>query len=471
MRLFAKIFLGGTLLFTIFFGIFGYYLINSSFKNTIKWEIDYALKRYQYDKFMIQAGLIVNEYTFWDLTKDNEMTEIILSGLAAEIEVPVAFFSEDTEMLYSEINEIDIEFVKGLMVDSNSYQIINTKTGSCILTGSQIIYNGRKLKFVTKSDVSTVVNQQEALLQYFKKVYCIVLGSGMFILMIFSIFLTRPLELMTLAANRIAGGFYNERLKKTGKDEIGKLSVSFNQMAGAVEEKIMELSNAAKQNEDFVANFAHELKTPLTSIIGYADMLYQKEMPREEVKKAAWYIWNEGMRLEALSLKLMDLSFLNEQDILLQEMPANELLKDVIDSLVPVLKKKAITISLAAENAYIKVEYDLFKTLMINLLDNSIKANSNSIQVTGKYENKKYKITLTDNGCGIPEEEIPRITEAFYMVDKSRSRKQHGAGLGLALAAKIAKIHGVELHFTSIEMKGTSISFDMPCEKLEVSDD
>ena len=109
----------------------------------------------------------------------------------------------------------------------------------------------------------------------------------------------------------MAEGCYEERLPRGGRDEIGVLAESFNQMAAAVEGKIGELSQAAQEKEDFVANFAHELKTPLTSVIGYADRIYQKELSREEQKQAAWHIWNEGMRLEALSLKLMDLTSLN----------------------------------------------------------------------------------------------------------------------------------------------------------------
>ena len=260
-------------------------------------------------------------------------------------------------------------------------------------------------------------------------------------------------------------GYYQERLALSGRDEIGELAESFNQMAGAVEEKIGELQEAAREKEDLVANFAHELKTPLTSIIGYADMLYQKELPREEVQKASWYIWNEGMRLEALSLKLMDLTVLGRQEFPLQEMPADELLRDVAEGLYPVFLEKKIDLSLQAEEAYVRVDYDLLKTLLINLVDNSIKAGSSRIELTGRVKEEEYRICVRDNGDGIPEEELSRITEAFYMVDKARSRKQHGAGLGLALAERIARLHGSELVFESRRGQGTEVSFHLKCEK------
>ncbi len=109
--------------------------------------------------------------------------------------------------------------------------------------------------------------------------------------------------------------------------------------------------------------------------------------------------------------------------------------------------------------AYINVEYDLFQSLLLNLIDNSIKAGADCIQLKGDIDAEKFYvihvIQLEDNGSGIPENEIKRITEAFYMADKSRSRKMHGAGIGLSLAEKIAEIHGSSLKFESDGKTGT----------------
>lgn len=289
----------------------------------------------------------------------------------------------------------------------------------------------------------------------------------MVLLGILSALLTRPLKRMSKAARRMAEGDYAERVAGAGRDEISALAVSFNQMADAVEEKIEELSKAAREKEDFVANFAHELKTPLTSIIGYADTMYQKELTREEIRKASWHIWNEGMRLEALSFKLMDLTILGRQEFPLEEMAAEELLQDAVDGLKPLLAEKNIDFRLEAAEAYVRADYDLLKTLLINLVDNAVKAGSSRIEVSGKIEEEKYCISVEDNGCGMKEEEISRITEAFYMVDKARSRQHHGAGLGLALADRIAGLHGGGLVFESREGRGTKVSFSLICEKDE----
>jgi signal transduction histidine kinase len=194
-------------------------------------------------------------------------------------------------------------------------------------------------------------------------------------------------------------------------------------------------------------------------------MLYQKELPPKQVKRAAWYILSEGLRLEALSIKLMDMIVLNRQDFVLAEMPADELLQDVATGLIPLLREKGVDLRIIAAPAMIRVEYDLFKTLLLNLIDNSIKADCTQVLLSGKADADYYQVSVTDDGQGIPASELERITEAFYMIDKSRSHKQHGAGLGLALAAKIAEIHGSKLEFVSELGKGTEVRIDFACER------
>lgn len=256
------------------------------------------------------------------------------------------------------------------------------------------------------------------------------------------------------------GGEYSERISTKGKDEISELASDFNQMAEQVEEKMEELSDAARQKEDFAANFAHELKTPLTSVIGYADMLYQRELSREEVKSAAGYILNEGMRLESLSLKLMDLFVLDKQDFFLERMSVEEMFQNMEQGIKPVCLKHGVSLHMDIGKGSIETEYDLFKTMILNLADNAIKADCKDLWLYGNQDRNYYRIQIKDNGKGIPPEELGKITEAFYMVDKSRSRKQHGAGLGMALVSKIVQIHGAKMEIVSDGKSGTSVSLE-----------
>jgi len=461
MRLFAKIFLCAVLVISAAVLFSGYLLITLSHENAALRETDRALTQYQYDKFSVQAGLISNTES---LPEGEPPDDTILSGFSSDLNGQAAFFSEDKTLLYSNLPEpADFSLLDGVSDSTIVHQIQKIGDRSYLMVCGKLTQSGISLYLLIATDISTVVAQKELMIQSFEKVYFITLGLSLVLILILSALLTRPINRLAKAAARIAGGNYDERLSVSSGDEIGVLSENFNLMADAIEDKINELSANARQKEDFVASFAHELKTPLTSVIGYADMLYQKPLQPEQVKDAAWYILNEGLRLEALSLKLMDLIVLNRQDFMLEEMPSDELFQNIAGGLKPLFEEKRVSLHMKVYPAYVKVEYDLFKTLMLNLIDNGIKAGCGEIHITGKPNGSRYLVSVSDNGRGIPSSELDRITEAFYMVDKSRSRKQHGAGLGLALASKIAEIHGSSLEFRSSEGVGTVVKINLIC--------
>ena len=414
-----------------------------------------------------------------DSAPEKDLTGGFFRTLASEVTVPAAFFSADKTLLYSEIEDLDASFLEGLSENAHAYQFQNTQNGSFVLVGSLLDWNSpftvltkeekdalpglsentEQIYFITQWDMSKTVAQQDTLRKYFVRCYLIAMAAGAALLILLSALLTGPLKRMSRAAGRMAQGCYTERLTLKSGGEIGALAESFNQMADSVEDKIHKLSKAAREKEDFVANFAHELKTPLTSIIGYADTICRRELSREELHRASWRILTEGMRLEALSQKLMELIVLGRQDFPLSKTPVTELLEDVEESLMPLLSEKQIAFRLQAQPAEVLMDYDLSKTLLLNLADNSVKAGCSRIELQGTRQDDGYWICIGDDGCGMEEEELSRITEAFYMVDKARSRRQHGAGLGLALADRIAGIHGGSLLFESRKGAGTTVRF------------
>ena len=219
------------------------------------------------------------------------------------------------------------------------------------------------------------------------------------------------------------------------------------------------MKDAARRQEDFIGSFAHEIKTPLTSIIGYADLLRSRPATPEQVLDSAGYIFSEGRRLEALSLKLMDLIVLEKQSFPLHLVPMDAFLQRVGGALRPALETSGIRLTIRADAAKIPLEADLMETVCLNLLDNARKAidGSGTMILEGVAEETGYCIRVTDSGKGIPAAELTRITEAFYMVDKSRARAQGGAGLGLTVCQRIIKLHGGTMEFRSIEGKGTQV--------------
>ncbi len=470
MKLGTKIFFFVIMFFSVIFLFSGYTLISFFNETAMEREVEAAIEKYQYNKFVIQSALITRGEEWFEGVAGGEYD---VSNMVSEMNDTVAFFSLDGLVLFSEFPE-ETEF-SGLLADVRkdkvTYQFSEINNRTHLLIVGMITQKESGIYLVTGVDVERVLEQQNQMLRKFGVVYAVAIGIGVLLIYILSTLLTRPIKQLTEATKKIAEGNYQERIAVKSEDEVGQLARHFNQMAGAVEEKVQELSDNARQKEDFVANFAHELKTPLTSVIGYANRIYQKELPREEQKQAAWYIWNEGMRLEALALKLMDLTVLNHKDFMLQEMQADVLLYELAKDEQYLAKEKDVVLNCVAEQAYIKVEYDLFKSLILNLIDNSIKAGASQISLRGYIDaDLHYVIQVEDNGCGIPENEIKRITEAFYMVDKSRSRKQHGAGIGLSLSKKIAEIHGSNLVFESDGNSGTKVSLRLNCEGGEVNE-
>lgn len=452
MKLFHKIFLCFILIFGIAFQIAGFLLIDFASRNAISQEKKYAFQNFQYNKYILQS-ILYSEPDFFE----NEETE--LAGISNNFSVPVAIYGIDGAYLFSNIAVQPWELnVHEEDDDRISFQIYEKAGESYIFVYDYVKQDENSMYLITQTDISSVIDAQKSMMIYFQKLYIILLFISFPVIFLLTKGITASIKKVGKAARRIAGGEYSERISTKGKDEIGELASDFNLMAEQVEEKIAELSDVARQKEDFTANFAHELKTPLTSVIGYADMLYQRDLPREEVKSAAGYILNEGMRLESLSLKLMDLFVLDKQDFFLEPLFVQEMFENLRQGIEPVCEKNEVALHLELEECCIEVDFDLFKTMILNLVDNAVKAECEDIWIRGKQGKNFYQIMIKDNGKGIPVNELGRITEAFYMVDKSRSRKQHGAGLGMALVAKIVEIHKAKMKVESDGRTGTEIN-------------
>ena len=296
-----------------------------------------------------------------------------------------------------------------------------------------------------------------------------------------ALILTRPLTRLSRGAREIADGNFSFRSEIRSDDEIGRLSQDFDRMADRIEENVQMLEESVKAQERFVSSFTHELKTPMTSVIGYADLLRSQELSEEERCDAANYIFMEGKRLERLSLKLMEIYVAKEGNIRLSFQDPGAIAEDVAAHLRPIYRDRNISLETRCERGTCRLEPDLFRSLLVNLIDNAGKAigeegHGRAISEKGRGETIREEghifvaVHMTKDGCvllveddgpGIPEEAKVHLTEAFYRVDKSRSRKQGGAGLGLTLCANIAELHGGALGFENREGGGTRVRVEL----------
>ena len=312
----------------------------------------------------------------------------------------------------------------------------------------------------TVRDVSRLFHDRETHYQVYRWIVLLVVGVSSAVMFVLSYWLTAPIRSLRRAANQLAQGDYSTRAQVMGGDEIGELAGNFNHMADAIEKNVQELEDAARRQEDFTASFVHELKTPLTSIIGYADMLRSRDLGEDMRFKAASYIFSEGKRLENLSLSLMSLQVVGRSETEARPVNMRKLCAEAARISHPAMKAKGLRLSVQAEEGTLQGDGALLQTLLQNLLDNARKATAAGGQValTGRKMEEGYQVTVADQGRGIPAGELDKITEPFYMVDKSRSRAEGGAGLGLALCKRIAELHRGRLQFESKEGQGTMVT-------------
>ena len=312
-------------------------------------------------------------------------------------------------------------------------------------------------------DVSSIYKEREELVHIYYEIFALLVVICGIVSYSNSFLMTRPLTKLARTSKLIAAGSLSSRSKVKTNDEIGQLSKEFDCMADQLEKNINDLKETMESQNQFIGNFTHELKTPMTSIIGYADLIRTQSLDEQEQIEAINYIYSEGKRLERLSLKLLDIFVTDNAEINLTVASPKKIVESVISNLQNNYLKKGISLSCKCEEGTCMLEPDLVRSLVINLIDNGRKAMTNGghIYVQTTMTDKGCIIQVKDDGRGMPKDAIAHITEAFYRVDKSRSRQQGGAGLGLALCENIIKLHNGNINFKSKENVGTIVNVEL----------
>jgi len=306
---------------------------------------------------------------------------------------------------------------------------------------------------------------------------------GILVVTLLSIFivknLTKPLRKMGETARAISKGDFGKQISIVSNDEVGLLASSLNHMSIELKEKIDAIEQLDKIRQEFVSNVSHELRTPLTIIQSFSEAILDGLVKSEEEKKV--YLSNilsESKRLKRLVEGLLDLRSLEvEKELNLNNMEfisVSKLIYVTTNNFRSLANDKNIKLTVSPYQGKITVlgHIDRLKQVMTNLLGNAITFTpaGGEIKVTWGKSDKKDEafIRVTDNGPGIPKNELSNIWERFYMVEKSRVRKSKGTGLGLAITKKIVELHGGRVDVESIFGEGTSFIIYLPSiEELE----
>ncbi len=270
----------------------------------------------------------------------------------------------------------------------------------------------------------------------------------------------KPLAIVSKTSRKLAEGHYRERIRVKGRNEVSSMAEDFNRMADEIENQMQILEDEAEHKQQFVDSLAHEIRTPLTSIHGFAQYLRTARLDEDEIIESADSIIEETGYMRKISDSLLELATLRNASIEICEIPLTHLIESVAASLKKTAHDKGVKIISECNAEFIHGQADLLRSLLSNLCFNAIKAcavGSGVIRLGAETDGGYTVLSVTDNGCGIPTENLPYISEPFYRVDKARSRESGGAGLGLALCRQIAEAHGAKMRIRSKVGKGTKV--------------
>ena len=499
MRFTGKLFLWIMALVTAAFIAFGMWMLNFSFRRMMEQEREQAGQEIRMFQYFLEVGFQSGEEygevyalqkAIESMAINVDRTEsncIVLDGegtcysgqqqlgqLSAMVNV--------TEMILRRDAAGDNNYIWQICRGEQGYELVSMCT-------SQL---GEKAYYLLISrNIQRIYDSRTDTIRQYRIMLFVLLAVAAVCAWMLARYLTGPIRRLGWVTKRIAAGDLTRRSDYHRPDEVGELAESFNLMADRLVEQMREKEREAKRQEDFTAAFAHELKTPLTSIIGYAQMLDTMELGPEDHRMASHYIFAQGKRLEQLSHKLLELVSMEKQDFAVKPIKATVLAENLSNTKRPIWDSRQVQGSIRMEQAMLWGDSDLLLSLLYNLLDNATKAVGEKGQISlegrriragkrsaapreaeeGEWEEDKgvvagkwYGIRIRDNGRGIPQEEIDRITEPFYMVDKSRSRKEGGAGLGMSLCQRILQLHGGSWKMKSAPGEGTEILIRLPLD-------
>lgn len=338
---------------------------------------------------------------------------------------------------------------------SNPYDRYGYRESVVCSEGNHYCVSGVDITFFDENfRISVVRNITETMTVIYRMILrCVLIGAAVTVLgaILIARFLKRslyPVEVLKQQAQAIAGGDYGCRIHLECTDELGDLAASYNQMAQAIQVHVENVEKVCQEQNMLLHAMAHEMRTPVTAISGYAYALSHGRVNGGQQKEALDFIDSESQRLVRLSTKLTQLVQVKDQVL--------ERKKFSVADWQQCLAKILADVQLDFKSGgFISGDSDLLTILVTNLCENAKKAGASLVRVSFH----EGILSVTDNGCGIPKEQMDKIMQPFYQGDASRN--QEGFGLGLALCERIAKMHGTELTVESQEGKGSRFSLNL----------
>jgi signal transduction histidine kinase len=475
MKLWQKIFLLTLALVMVVVNVTSLVLLSNSHRLAIEREQANAVERHNYLIAELQNAIVYTQLSDRIITLDDpavlNVSRDVLNRQRSDTTSGAALYRNQT-LLYA-VSDAPLASQADLLSEPDYTSRIITAPDKSIflLMVSTVELNGTSYQLVTSDDITsayTLFNQQLVMVRIVGVVSGLVVAG---LLLALVVGLLGPLRALGATTRQIAAGDLQKRAPVRGNDEVANVARSLNVMADAIEHNVTKLEGLAESRRLFIGNLAHEMKTPLTSILGFADILrIKREVNDSDRIEYASVIVSETKRLQGLSGKLMELLSVGSTELTMEDISLADLGHELGMTMQPVFDKREVTFSnqlgQGNGNGHIRADRELIKSLLYNLIDNASKASTPGATVTiaSTVGPPGVVIWVADEGIGIPPEQIPLLTEPFYMVDKARTRKAGGAGLGLAICNEIARVHGATLKIESRqgEGHGTRVTITFP---------
>lgn len=457
-------------------------VLSHDFSMTVERERERGVTEHNY-----LAATIANQVVYSRLLGDKillsgeeieTVIDEVLSGTTVSVDGAAVFLQSDPIQTY-QMDEL-------LRLNDFQREALNSEECLTLITGegentrlyvtSGLTLEGIDYQLYTVTDMGDIYGDYDEQLLFVRNLGMVLAGVISVVLVAILFTLLGPLTRLNSSLRQIAGGNYALRIKEQGSPEFRELAGNINRMSESVEVNVQRISEIAESRKRFIDNLAHEMKTPLTSIMGFGDIMrIKREMSEKQRREYAEIIVEDAKRLRTLSGKLLELATNEGAELEMVSVNLRELFREVHLTVAPILSRRQMIMEMACSHIAINCDRELFKSLLYNLIDNSIKASADGSKIILKAVNRdnRARISVTDFGIGMSSEQAKRVTEPFYMVNKSRSRKEGGAGLGLSLCVEVAKRHNAVLEIESEQGKGTTVFVYIDChaEMVESEED
>lgn len=441
MKFSQKIFLSTFAFITISINLIGIIIINNNYQIQLnaKMENSSANIRNISDKLkfydVYSLNLPKDKNTNYEISTDNE---IIYTNLLS-----------DKNKIKDKIVPTE-NSIKSIIMDGTIYTSTKTQEG----------YN-----IILAQDMSEIYNIRTEQIHFFVRVSIIASFTVAFALYIITFFLTKKLKKLDKTVEEISKGKYFARVKYLGTDEVGSLATSFNKMAISVEDNINEINRVSENRQNFIDNLTHEIRTPLTSIIGYSSLIKNGEIEeKEKIIECNNKIYEEGKYLNLISQKLVDIVLLDNKKISLEKIDVSIEITKIIKDIKQNYRDVKFIEQIEQDIIFASDEV-LLHSLILNIVKNAIAAyeleNEKIVWIIFKQINANHVLLqIVDQGKGMTEEQLNKVMEPFYTLNKDRNREKCGIGLGLTLCKKTCEVLNAEMKIESKKGYGTSISIE-----------